>query len=120
MSGFAPPSKIESISAIVRFAVPGFHRWPGATGQRMYLALRHRHLFHVEVSVPLTHGEREIEFHDLLDFCKGAFPGGEMGDASCEAMAESLGKEVARQFDRRATVSVFEDGEVGAIVVTEP
>lgn len=104
-------------SAVVRFSVPGFHCWPGASGERSYLADRHRHLFLVEVELQVFHEEREVEFHDLLDFCKNVFPGGEMGAKSCETMATELYKEVAGQYpDRRLVVSVFEDGEVGAKV----
>jgi len=116
MSGLAPPSKIESVSAIVRFAVPGFHRWPDARGIRAYLAQRHRHLFHVEVTISLVHNERDMEFHDLLDFCENAFPGGDMGNDSCETMATKLAEHITSEFHRSVSVSVFEDGEVGATV----
>jgi hypothetical protein len=104
-------------NAVIRFSVPGFHNWPGASGVRAYLADRHRHLFLVEVELQVFHEEREVEFHDLLDFCKTAFPGGDMEGQSCETMATGLYKEVAGQYpDRRLVVSVFEDGEVGAKV----
>jgi len=101
---------------IVRFQVPGFHHWPQAAGERTYLANNHRHLFYVEVTIPVMHEQREVEFHDLLQFCKDSFPGGEMGPKSCETMAIELAKKVASHYDREATVSIFEDGEVGAWV----
>lgn len=105
--------------AVVRFQSPGFHCWPGATGDRAYLAQRHRHLFHVEVKVETFHQDRELEFHDLLDFCRANFPGGEMSGLSCEHMAEELLGAIAQKYpDRWAKVGVFEDGEVGAEVVT--
>jgi hypothetical protein len=105
---------------LVRFQVPGFHNWPGAVNHpgREYLASLHRHLFHVEVRMTVTHDDREVEFHDLLDTAKRLFPGGEMGASSCEHMARKLGKEIARLFGRAVEVSVSEDGEVGALVVT--
>lgn len=102
-------------TAIVRFSVPGFHCWEGATGDRAYLADRHRHLFHVEAKIQVWHSDRELEYHDFLDFCRAHFPGGEMGGQSCEMMAENLIETIqARYPGRSMTVSVFEDGEVGA------
>ena len=102
----------------VRFQVPGFHHWPEPTSERAYLGQRHRHLFHVEVRMEVGHDDREVEFHDLLDFARAQFPGGELGGQSCEMMARQLGKEIARRFGRAIEVTVSEDGEVGAVVVT--
>lgn len=63
----------------------------------------------------VRHEEREIEYHDLLDFCKGHFPGGDMGTQSCETMARTLATKIAVRYPKRQiTVSIFEDGEVGA------
>lgn len=102
----------------VRFQVPGFHHWPNPTLGREYLGKRHRHLFHVEVRMSVDHDDREVEFHDLLDFARHAFAGGELGGQSCEMMARALGKETARRFGRAVQVSVSEDGEVGAVVLS--
>ena len=102
----------------VRFAQPGFHYWPEPTKGRAYLGQRHRHLFHVEVRMEVCHDDREVEFHDLLDFARTQFPGGELAGQSCEMMARSLGNKIARQFGRAVEVSVSEDGEVGSVVLT--
>lgn len=102
----------------VRFQVPGFHHWPEPTRERAYLGQRHRHLFHVEVRMEVGHDDREVEFHDLLDYARRCFPGGELGGQSCEMMARELGKEIARRFGRAVEVTVSEDGEAGAVVVT--
>jgi hypothetical protein len=112
--------------AIVRFEVVGFHRWPGASEERAYLAQRHRHKFFVEARVQVYHDDREIEFHDLQDFCKTVFTfgheAGEFGGSSCEALARILLTEIARAYgsERAIRVSVFEDNEVGAEVVFTP
>jgi hypothetical protein len=99
---------------VITFTAEGFHRWPEAPLHRSYLATSHRHLFHVRVGVEVTHAEREIECHDLRDFCVQAFGTGDMGSQSCEMMAESLAQKITRQFgDRRVKVEVLEDGEVG-------
>lgn len=104
--------------ATVRFRVPGFHCWPDAPEARAYLRDRHRHLFHFEVDVELNHDERDIEFHDLLDDCKGFVgTGGDYGNWSCETMAARLGGyllNAPKYAGRELAVHVFEDGEVGA------
>ena len=109
---------MTSSTIFVRFQVPGFHHWPEPTPQRAYLGQRHRHLFHVEVRTKVEHDDREVEFHDLLDFARSEFPGGELGAQSCEMMARSLGNKIARRFGRAVEVTVSEDGEVGAAVFT--
>ena len=108
----------HNASAVVRFTREGWHRWPGATPERMYLASSHRHLFFVEVEIEVKHDDREIEFHDLLDFCKAQFPTGDFGAASCEMLGAELGRTIQYRWPCRAlTVGVFEDNEVGAKVV---
>ena len=107
--------------AVVRFRREGFHNWPGAEGRRAYLAQRHRHLFHVEVKLEVWDNEREVEYHDLLEYCTHLWDtelGREMGGLSCESMAHYLLAQISRHFGekRRLSVSVFEDGEVGAVL----
>jgi len=102
----------------VRFTQPGFHHWPEPTGDRAYLGERHRHLFHVDVRMQVEHDDREVEFHNLLDLARSLFPGGELGGQSCEMMARSLGEKIARRYGRAVQVTVSEDGEVGAVVLT--
>jgi hypothetical protein len=104
-------------SAIVTFTAEGFHHWPEAPALRAYLASQHRHLFHVRIEVEVTHADREIECHDLREFCIQAFGSGDMGSQSCEMMAEALAQQITRRFgDRRVVVEVLEDGEVGGRV----
>ena len=82
-----------------------------------YLGNSHRHLFYVEAQVEVKHDDREIEFHDLLDFCKSHFFSGEMGPLSCEMLARDLRQQIVTAYPgRKVIVSVFEDNEVGAIV----
>ena len=103
--------------AIVRYRAEGFHFWQDAPDSRKYLRERHRHMFHVEAKVEVAHEEREIEYHDLLDFCRATFNGGEQWGRSCESMAKDLAKKIATRWPGRdVVVSVFEDGEVGATV----
>lgn len=108
-------------TANVRFTVEGWHSWPEATGKREYLSQRHRHLFYIHVSIGVYHNEREIEYHDLLDFCKAKFPSGELGRSSCETLAENLINDLTMQWPGRSIqVSVFEDNEAGAVLAYVP
>lgn len=102
----------------VRFQVEGWHKWPDATQGRAYLSSKHRHLFHIKASCAVTHDNREIEFHDLMDFCKAEFGQGDFGAMSCETLAKRLATACCEQFHRRFTVTVSEDGECGATVIS--
>ena len=75
-------------------------------------------MFHVEARVQLKHDDREIEFHDFLSFCKGSIQQKELKEISCEMIAKNLLQGIKKQYglSRTVWVSVYEDGEVGAIV----
>lgn len=106
-------------SIFVKFAVAGFHYWLDAPEGRKYLSNNHRHLFHVDIRTHVTHDDREIEFHDLLDYAKSEFKGGEMGGMSCEMMATELADKLVKKFKRSFLVEVSEDGECGASIIVE-
>jgi hypothetical protein len=78
-------------------------------------------LFYVEVSTGVEHGERQIEFHDLLDDATEIFAEQDDGEASCETMAMRLAVGLSDRHEGRAfEVSVFEDGECGATCSYKP
>ena len=110
---------LKNSEIFVKFSVEGVHCWPNAPKNRAYLATPHRHLFYVEVRCDVTHDDREIEFHDLLDAAKALYKGGNMGEMSCEQMARNLGEALAQQYQRNFTVEVSEDNECGAKVVVD-
>lgn len=105
----------------VRFREPGWHRWPDAPDTREYLADRHRHVFHYEVSMLVMHDERDVEFHDLLDEARDLLPStGQFGSCSCETIAREMCEELSIAYPgRRVIVTVSEDGECGATVRDE-
>lgn len=107
-----------TISTIgVQTTVEGWHHWPDAPQHRAYLGQRHRHLFHVEANVDVLHDDREVEFHDLLDFVRANIGGPEFGPMSCEMIASRLLKAIESRYPgRNAVVTVGEDGEVWATV----
>ena len=108
-------------SIIVRFQKSGFHLWPNPTKGREYLGQLHRHLFYIEAEIETHHNEREIEFHDFLDFCQEHFKGGNMGALSCESMAERLIEKITARYPKRQLeVRIFEDNEAGARLCFTP
>lgn len=101
----------------VRHRAVGFHRWPTPRPGREYLGVRHRHEFWLEAAATVTDDDRQIEFHDFKDELVAAFPGGEMGDLSCEAMARDVLARLRARFGPAvAWCEVWEDGECGALV----
>lgn len=102
----------------VRFSVIAFHCWPSAPERRAYLRDEHRHRIDVEVRTVVTHDDREIEFHDLIDYAKSVMPDPHWGPMSCETVARLLGESLVQKYERRFTVSVSEEGEAGATVVS--
>lgn len=110
----------ETKSITVRWTREGWHRWPEAEGVRDYLSSRHRHLFHYELTVIVEHNDREIEFHDLLEYARENSLGGELGRRSCEDLGEVVLKAVASQYpNRNYSCTVWEDNEVGATIKWE-
>lgn len=101
--------------ACVRWDFIGWHNWPAAKDGREYLKDRHRHKFFCEVQIEVYHNDREIEYHDLLDYCRVLPLAGELHDFSCEMICEYILERLNKKYGRRkATVSVWEDNEVGA------
>ena len=105
----------------VKVALPGFHYWEHASGKRDYLASRHRHLFHIEVEVPVSHDDRDVEFHDLQDLVRvwwGPSPR-EWGGSSCETIARTLADYLVVSGVEPSRVTISEDGESGATITWE-
>lgn len=125
-------SSAPSAAIAVRFSEAGFHRWPDPSARRRYLGERHRHLFAVTVRVAVFHGDREVEFHDLLAVSRRLFlslaqeePAAldipDFGPQSCETLATRLAHGLRavlpRGGARMVMVEVWEDNEVGAEVI---
>lgn len=111
-------------SVTVRWEQVGFHCWPEANGVREYLSTRHRHKFFFTLTVDVFHNDREIEFHDLLDFAKTIIVEQELGRQSCEDLATTIIDAVVAKYPQTASsrtirCSVFEDNEVGATLTRE-
>jgi hypothetical protein len=106
----------------VTFALPGIHRYPNAPDDVAYLRDPHRHLFKFRVTVNVLHNDREIEFHQFLNFCTSQYATGtlQLNYKSCEMLAEELITVLSEKYKNRLfEVEVSEDGECGAIVTSD-
>lgn len=107
-------------SIIVKFDLHGVHAWPDAPSEYHILAGRHAHIFHFEVSIPVS-ASRQIEFlearTELIRIITNSY-GSEPCDfrgMSCEQLAASVWRSVCNRYNlspRR--VAVYEDTFVGA------
>lgn len=94
--------------------IEGFHCWPDATGGFEYLSKRHRHIFVIRGSFPVSHGNREIEINHQQNMIEGFLVAKygrpcEFGSLSCEQIA----KELMIKFEM-SSCQVLEDGYGGA------
>jgi hypothetical protein len=114
-------SSDKPATIFVTYKFVGFHHWQHATGEREYLASRHRHNFGVRVEMGVTHDDRDVEFHDLIDVCKSYLNDVPENGQSCEHMARHLHRNLVNDYygvNRHIAVTVDEDGECGATVTT--
>ncbi len=107
-------------SLVIRTQFEGIHRYPTAPDEVGYLRHPHRHFFHVEVRLKVGDKDREEEFIMVKHFIDvqiiRVLGPPNLGVASCELMCDKLMRAVAKKFSSVYLVSVFEDGENGAIL----
>ena len=94
------------------------HCWPEAPEPVAYLRNLHRHEFHVELSITVEHGDRELEFHMVLDWlekvCNNIMNNPD-NTLSCEQMGDLIMDQAKSRYkDRSYIVEVSEDGKNGA------
>lgn len=107
----------------VTFQRKGIHLYPAAaTDPKLedveYLGNPHRHLFKFKVWLEVAHNDRDIEFHQFLNWCEELYDNTlALDHKSCEMMAEELIEEITKKYSSRwIQVEVSEDGECGAIL----
>jgi len=108
----------------VTFQRAGFHRYPAAGEDPLladvsYLAARHRHLFKFKVAIEIFHNDRELEFHQFLNYCESLYDnkGLEIDYKSVEMLADDLYLQIAAKYPNRAvSIEVSEDGENGCLI----
>lgn len=114
-----------SIKVYCQTSFETLHRWPNAPEEVEFLKHPHRHVFHVKLTVPVGHDDRDIEFILLKHALQRHI--GRMLDKtgtlewSCERWAiyilELTFNNLSLPYG--STCEVSEDGENGAIVTLE-
>lgn len=108
----------------VTFQKVGFHKYPSASTDEnlqdvSYLGDRHRHLFKFNVQIEIFHNDRELEFHQVLNFCESLYQEKhlEIDFKSVEMIADDLYNQLATRYpNRNMKINISEDGECGCII----
>lgn len=119
-SSVTRPVTNKRIWVTTKFAA--LHCWPNAPKSVHYLRHPHRHMFGVKVTVSVTHSDRDVEFHTLLQSVNMAIHSeirlslSKNNSQSCEMIAEAIGLALQKIKYSVVSVSVDEDGENGGEV----
>lgn len=108
----------------IRFQREGIHKYPDALtdielNAVAFLGHPHRHIFHFEVRIAITHNNRDIEFIQFKRFCENLFSEGilQLENKSCEMISDDLFEQIATKYpDREIIISVSEDNENGSTI----
>ena len=105
------------IWAVIKLQKEGYHYWKDAPEETNFLRNRHRHIFHITVSVEQNHNSRDVEYIAFKNWLEGVIPVID-GPQSCETIASHIKKLVETHFNnsRKVKVQVMEDNENGALV----
>lgn len=108
----------------VTFQKVGFHHYPDALTNSdledvSYLGSKHRHLFKFKIKIEIFHSNRELEFHQFLNYCESLFESGsiDIDNKSVEMLADDLYTQIAVTYPSRdVTIDISEDGECGCSI----
>lgn len=108
----------------VTFQKIGFHRYPAASTDVSltdvsYLGDRHRHKFGFKVQIEIFHNDRDVEFHQALNYCESLYTDKhlEIDFKSVEMLADNLyAALISRYPERDMKIEVTEDGECGCTI----
>lgn len=120
----AVQQRVNHSYVYVNFDKVGFHRYPDAPEEVAYLRDIHRHVFEFKVSISVFHDDREIEFHMFKNWLTSLYDGGalQVDYKSCEMLCKDLLDQVLTKYncaERRVVIEVSEDGECGAVLISE-
>lgn len=109
----------------VTFQKVGFHHYPDAVTDPnledvKYLGAHHRHRFGFKVQIEIFHNNRELEFHQFLNFCESVFESRiiDINNKSVEMLADDLYVQIATNYPGRdVIIDISEDGENGCSIV---
>jgi hypothetical protein len=111
----------------VRFQREGIHCYPAALTDPSlesvkFLGHDHRHVFHFQVAIQVSHNDRDVEFIIFKRWLESLYGDGviQLDHMSCEMIASSLYEKINQRYPGRAVeITVSEDGENGATLVWE-
>ena len=113
----------ESRMIWVTFQKVGYHYYPAAADEPnladvCYLGNKHRHLFKFKVQIEIFHGDREIEFHQFLNYCESLFESQvDIDYKSVEMLSDDLYVAIAEKYPmRNMVIDISEDGECGCSI----
>lgn len=98
-----------------------FHCWPNAPDEVAFLRNMHRHKFGVQVTFPVTHNDRQLEFFIMKAHVNSVLSryAGTETNMSCEQMAEAFVQRLREKDLPIVSCRVDEDGENWATVYAE-
>jgi hypothetical protein len=105
----------------VTFRKKGLHRYPAAEQMDdvKYLSHPHRHLFWFRVGIQVFHNDRDIEFHQFLNWLESLYDSSslQLDYKSCEMISDELYIKISEKFPGRfVEIEVSEDGECGSTI----
>jgi hypothetical protein len=116
--------KTETKMIWVTFQKAGIHYYPAAKTDKnlndvSYLGNKHRHLFKFKVSIEVFHNDRDIEFHQFLNWIEGLYESQvlSLDSRSCEMISDELAEKITSKYaGRKLVIEVSEDGECGSTI----
>lgn len=108
----------------VTFEKEGVHCYPAAlTAPELadvsFLGYPHRHIFHFNVKIQVTHNDRDIEFIQFKRWCENLYSSStlDLNAKSCEMMADDLYNQIGMTYPGRdVIIEVSEDLENGCTI----
>jgi len=109
----------------VTFRKEGIHAYPAALtdpelADVSFLGHPHRHMFHFDVTIAVTHNDRDIEFIQFKRWLESLYDSDtlQLDHQSCEMMADALFKRIGIRYPNRTVrIKISEDGENGCNIL---
>lgn len=93
----------------------GFHCYPDAPKEVIYLRNSHRHIFHIKIWIEIFHDNRDIEFILFKKFVNKIIKQNDFDFMSCEMISDLLYRTVTIEYPKREVwIEVSEDMENGS------
>lgn len=111
----------------VRFQKEGLHKYPQALTEPSlsdvsFLGYIHRHIFHFEVAIEVTHNDRDIEFIQFKRELEQLYNQQtlQLNFKSCEMISDDLYQYISTHYpNRKVRIQVSEDNENGSYIEYE-